>query len=231
MNEGAVIAEREAFCKRLKFAREASGQTLEAISEASKIQVSLLARLERGDMSRWPNGIFRRAFIREYASAIGLPVEQVVNEFTRLFPDDGTAPVVQGSLLLPDSFEDLRLTLAPDNPWSLGVTRTRALAVLADVFVVLVVGFLVSQFATIGYWTATGIFALIYYPVAALFAGTTVALWLSAQAFADWRRLVYGAVSNKPSLIERPRLVFRRSDLQGAIESVDSAIDTLRAAK
>jgi transcriptional regulator with XRE-family HTH domain len=135
MNEGAVIAEREAFCKRLKFAREASGQTLEAISDASKIQVSLLARLERGDMSRWPNGIFRRAFIREYASAIGLPVEQVVNEFTRLFPDDGTAPVVQGSLLLPDSFEDLRLTLAPDNPWSLGVTRTRALAVLADVAV------------------------------------------------------------------------------------------------
>ena len=229
MHEGAVIAEREAFCKRLKFAREASGQTLEAISEASKIQGSLLASLERGDISRWPSGIFRRAFIREYASAIGLPTDQVVNEFTRLFPDDGTAPVTQGSLLLPDSFEDLRLTLAPESPWSIAVTRTRALATLADVLVVLVFGYLVTQVLTTGYWTATGIVALLYYSVATLLVGTTAAFWLSAQSFANWPWLARRG--DKPSTVERPRLVFRRRDLPDAIESVDSAIDSLRAVK
>ena len=161
MHEGAVIIERESFCKRLKFAREASGLTLEAISEASKIQVSLLTSLERGDLSRWPTGIFRRAFIREYATAIGLPSDQIVNEFTRLFPEDGSAPVAQGSRLLPDSFEDLRLTLDAGHAWSLtAIDRTRAVTTVADVLAVLVAGYVVAQFATIGYGSAIGIVAL-----------------------------------------------------------------------
>ena len=50
----------------------------EEIAEKTKISPSLLAGIERGDCSRWPGGIYSRAWIREYASAIGLDAEQIV---------------------------------------------------------------------------------------------------------------------------------------------------------
>jgi len=48
----------------------------------------LFAELERGDVSKWPQGIFRRAHLCAYVSAIGLPTQPVLAEFLRLFPSD-----------------------------------------------------------------------------------------------------------------------------------------------
>lgn len=79
---------QEAFGSRLRLERERRGLTLRAISDSTKIKESLLAGLERGDVSNWPGGLFRRAYLRDYASAIGLPTEPLVEEFVRLFPDD-----------------------------------------------------------------------------------------------------------------------------------------------
>ena len=67
-----MTAAGHSFGRRLRDARERKGIALEAVAESTKIKMSLLAGLERGDVSRWPNGIFRRAFVREYAAAIGL---------------------------------------------------------------------------------------------------------------------------------------------------------------
>jgi len=54
-----------------------------------------LEALERDDVSHWPAGIFRRAFIRAYAHAIGLEPDVVVREFLELYPDpiEVVAPV------------------------------------------------------------------------------------------------------------------------------------------
>ena len=41
--------------------------------------------LERNDYSRWPTGIFARAFVRDYARALWA-ADEVVDEFCRLFP-------------------------------------------------------------------------------------------------------------------------------------------------
>ena len=49
--------------------------------------MSLLEALERDDVSHWPSGIFRRAFIRAYAHAIGLDPDVVVREFLEVHPD------------------------------------------------------------------------------------------------------------------------------------------------
>jgi hypothetical protein len=38
-------------------------------------------------LSRWPSGVFRRAFMRSYAEAIGLDPDEVVREFLERFPD------------------------------------------------------------------------------------------------------------------------------------------------
>jgi transcriptional regulator with XRE-family HTH domain len=72
---------------RLRQRREQQGIALATIAEETKIKPSLLDALERDDVSRWPSGIFRRAFVRAYAHAIGLDPDVVVREFLELYPD------------------------------------------------------------------------------------------------------------------------------------------------
>src|SRR2546428_5689025 len=85
----------ERFGARLRQQRDRQQITLTSISEQTKINVSLLEALERDDVSHWPAGIFRRAFIRAYAQAIGLDPAVVVGEFLELYPDpiEVVAPV------------------------------------------------------------------------------------------------------------------------------------------
>jgi len=80
------------FSARLCQQRERQGITLTEIATQTKISVSLLEGLERGDLSHWPSGIFRRAFIRAYAKAIGLNPDTVVREFIDLYPEAEVVP-------------------------------------------------------------------------------------------------------------------------------------------
>jgi hypothetical protein len=88
---------RESFGARLRQRREDQQIALSAIAEQTKIKLSLLEGLERDDVSRWPSGIFRRAFVRAYAHAIALPPDDVVREFLDRHPDPleelATAPL------------------------------------------------------------------------------------------------------------------------------------------
>jgi transcriptional regulator with XRE-family HTH domain len=77
----------ESFSARLRQRREQQQISLSAIADQTKIKLSLLEALERGDVSHWPSGIFRRAFIRAYAHAIGLEPDVVVREFLEIYPD------------------------------------------------------------------------------------------------------------------------------------------------
>jgi transcriptional regulator with XRE-family HTH domain len=83
------------FGARLRSQRERLQIALATIAEETKISVALLEALERDDVSRWPGGLFRRAYVRTYAQKIGLDPEQVVREFLQLYPDpiEGTSPV------------------------------------------------------------------------------------------------------------------------------------------
>src|SRR5882757_3941239 len=77
----------ESFGARLRQRRERQQIALTTIAEQTKIKVSLLEGLERDDVSHWPVGIFRRAFVRSYACAIGLEPTSVLEEFLALHPD------------------------------------------------------------------------------------------------------------------------------------------------
>jgi Helix-turn-helix domain len=79
---------------RLRNERERRQIPLSSISANTKISSSLFEALERGDVSRWPSGIFRRSFIRAYASAIGLDPDAVAREFLEQFPDPLEPPRV-----------------------------------------------------------------------------------------------------------------------------------------
>jgi transcriptional regulator with XRE-family HTH domain len=77
----------ESFGARMREQRERQQVALSTIAEQTKIKVSLLEALERDDVSHWPSGIFRRAFIRAYAHAIGLEPDAVLREFLDIYPD------------------------------------------------------------------------------------------------------------------------------------------------
>jgi hypothetical protein len=86
----------QGFGARLRQRREEQAIALSAIAEQTKIKLSLLEALERDDVSQWPSGIFRRAFIRAYAHAIGLNPDDVVREFLEVHPDPADAlPAVE----------------------------------------------------------------------------------------------------------------------------------------
>jgi transcriptional regulator with XRE-family HTH domain len=143
-----VTAEHESFGLRLKTHRERCGITLESIVDSTKIKRSLLASLERGDVSQFPLGIFRRAYVRSYANAIGLPAERIVAEFVQLFPEPGetsqrTAAVVEIARPVPapepaptpepDGGESaLRLTLAVEGRARTLAVRERTTAAAID---------------------------------------------------------------------------------------------------
>jgi transcriptional regulator with XRE-family HTH domain len=77
----------ESFGARLREQRERQQIVLAAIADQTKIKLSLLEGLERDDISRWPDGIFRRAYIRAYASAIGLDADVVLRDFLQMYPE------------------------------------------------------------------------------------------------------------------------------------------------
>src|SRR5262245_24726070 len=77
----------EGFGARLRHQREKHEIALATIAERTKIKVSLLEELERDDISHWPTGIFRRAFVRGYAASIGIDQETAVREFLEQFPE------------------------------------------------------------------------------------------------------------------------------------------------
>jgi transcriptional regulator with XRE-family HTH domain len=77
----------ESFGARLREQRERQQLTLAAIADQTKIKLSLLDGLERDDLSHWPEGIFRRSYIKTYAQAIGLAPDTVLREFLELHPE------------------------------------------------------------------------------------------------------------------------------------------------
>jgi transcriptional regulator with XRE-family HTH domain len=91
------MTDSAAFGARLRREREHRGVSLQDIAQETKITRGLLDDLERGDLSRWPAGIFGRAFIRSYAESIGLEPREVLTEFLRLVPlDEGLPPPPPG---------------------------------------------------------------------------------------------------------------------------------------
>ena len=80
-----LINQRRAFGDRLRRQRERQGVALTEIAETTKVAVSLFASLERGDCSRWPGGVYNRAFIRGYAKAVQLDPDETAAEFAECY--------------------------------------------------------------------------------------------------------------------------------------------------
>jgi hypothetical protein len=161
---------RHAFCAQLKASRERRGISLQAISERTKVSEGLFADLERCDVSRWPTGIYRRSFFREYAALIGLPGESTVSEFVRLFPED--LRDATSELLVPGP---LRLTLA--RPFWRHVSPLHVAAAGLDLVVVVLSAAFIASFAQLNLWVALGVMALAYHTVGTFIRGCSLGTW------------------------------------------------------
>jgi len=169
--EAAAIQLRHSFCTQLKAARERRGISLRFIAEATKVSESLYAELERCDVARWPTGLYRRAFIREYAGLIGLPVEFTVSEFVRLFPEDLDQPT--SDVVVPGP---LRLTLA--RPFWRHVSPLHVLAAGLDLTLIILGSVGVMRVTQVNFWIVAALIALTYHIAGTVLRGCSLGAWM-----------------------------------------------------
>ena len=175
--EAAAAVARLEFCEHLKDVRQRRGVTLAEIAERSKVNEGLYAALERGDVSRWPTGIYRRAFFRAYALAIGLPVDAALSDFVRLFPEDGDQRV---SPVSSAPAGPMRMTLA-GRVW-MRTSRVHVLAALVDLLIVGAITAALAWWMPVGISTVTAVVAVVYYSLAtACLTCSPGAWWLRAR--------------------------------------------------
>ena len=180
-----VSDEQAEFGAQLRLERERRGIALSTVAETTKIAESLLAALERGDVAKWPQGIYRRAFFREYARAIGAPVDAATADFQRLFLEAGSALREGG---------DLRLTLAPEKPRRARSVMAKMGTAVLDACAVIVAGLAVSRALTLDLWIVTAVIALAYQILGTIVLGRSPAL-----------SVVRSALSQREGSVERVR--------------------------
>jgi cytoskeletal protein RodZ len=96
--------------EKLRRQRERRGVSLDRIADTTKIGRRLLVSLEVGDCSRWPAGLYSRAYVRLYAQAVGLDAEELVDEFAECFPRIAWP---EGRLQAPVAVEHTPSSFAP----------------------------------------------------------------------------------------------------------------------
>ena len=70
----------------LKKAREANGLSLDDLQQLTKIQKRYLVGIENGDYGMMPGKFYVRAFIKQYAEAVGLNPEELFEQYSNEVP-------------------------------------------------------------------------------------------------------------------------------------------------
>ena len=157
----------------LRAHRERQGLTLEALAQSIKVNRSLLADLEGNDVSRWPPGIYGRALAREYAKSIGLPADDVVQQFLDLLaaPEQRSGALVRRAVALADAPAEFRMTLADASIDARRQMAQRLIGAAGELTFVVAMGFVAALATGLPEWTANAIVALMWVPVTAVLCG------------------------------------------------------------
>ena len=175
---------------RLRAERERRGISIDTIASVTKVGSDLWDGLERNDFSRWPSGIFARAFVRDYARALALDADEVVNEFCRLFPigDRRVSRLIQAQAQLighdltyaePGALPedgDRRAHAHEVNEEQLAVRMrilARSLATALDAVCTMSLAYGISRWMDINFWAIAGVITVMYYTVMTIAIGTS----------------------------------------------------------
>jgi hypothetical protein len=187
------MSDGDTFGLRLQLAREKSGVSLAWIAERTKVPVALWQAMERNDFSRWPGGIFARAYIRHYATLVGLDPGEVVDEFCRHFPNGdrragsllreqaaiiGAASQYQDEPLPSGGDRRVESKAQPPPPASIPWTpvRERAAGVLGDLLILVLASAALAAMLGVGLLPAIGAVCLSYHVLGSVLLGSSPGL-------------------------------------------------------
>ncbi len=184
------MPDRDQFGPRLRRERERRRISLERIAEATNVSADLWEAMERNDFSRWPSGIFARAFVRDYARALGLDADAVVNEFCRHFEvgDRRTSRIIGAQAdLLGHPHDEGTAELLPAGRERRAAARAaapavpvraryapRTVAAAIDTACVFSLALVAARVTGMGFWTAAGAAALTYQTTATVIVGASL---------------------------------------------------------
>ena len=190
----------DSFGARLRRERERRRISIKSIAESTNIRAALFEQLERGDASKWPSGIFRRSFIRAYASAIGWIRRRPYAISSSRFRIPAQAPIGCGC----EGLRPSRLARAPELRLRLatgGVAPGRWLAAFCDIVVLAVIA-LTSVVVFRQLWMPLAICMCAYYAVGTVLTGATPGVF-----FLGWYRRL-GQTTPKPIAASRSAAPF-----------------------
>jgi hypothetical protein len=185
------MSERDTFGPRLRSERERRGISIDTIVLVTKVGADLWLGLERNDFSKWPSGIFARAFVRDYAKAVGLDADEIVDEFCRLFPlgDRRAARIIRAQAAIighdPSAVEDTALIPAEGDRRSIARERKaeararnirlapRTVAAAIDATCMLSLAGIGSAVAGVGFWGSVGVTAILYFSLSTILSGAS----------------------------------------------------------
>ena len=197
-SESSYTESQREFCLALKAIRERKGITLTEIATATKIPAFMFAALERSDLRRWPKGLFRRSFFRDYARMIGLDQAEACAEFVRLFPDGSSAASAKAAGSADHADQESSLRLSFDTTWHgpRAHVLSRLLALLIDALTVTLVAVAFAWVRDMDRPTTIAIAALAYFSLATAVFGETPATWVLAR-----RRSIIDAITQGPAAV------------------------------
>jgi transcriptional regulator with XRE-family HTH domain len=208
-----LMSEQDTFGPRLRSERERRGISIETIVTVTKVGADLWLGLERNDFSKWPSGIFARAFLRDYAKAVGLDADDVVDEFCRLFPhgDRRAARLIKAQAEIighsPGALEDPALVPRDGDRRSIARVRKaqvrarrirlapRTVAAAIDVACTASLAMLGPALAGAGFWASAGVAGVVYYSLSTILSGAS--LGTHAVAFLRQRMPALFAVHDR----------------------------------
>jgi len=200
------------FGRQLRVERERRGISLESIVIKTKIRKAYLTDLENGDLSNWPIGeVFRRAYVRDYATAVGLSPESVFADFVSVTSHGEPLAVEQ---------TPLALTFDTAPHWYATLTSRRALATAVDVIALLLIGALCSLIAGGSTVATAGVIALVYFPLTTALLGRGLSCWFLDNYQSRRQGL---AIRRMASLDEAPRMFLDPASDRAPLRAVPSA--------
>jgi len=182
----------EAFGPNLRRIRLRRGISLDELSTRTNVSADLWEAMEHNDFSRWPTGVAARAYVREYATIVGIDPDETVDDFCRTVPhgDRRREPLVRGAAeflrhdlawedhLPPDVKVDRRVSRKNHHDRVIDRQTLRAAASLTDLLVVTAIASVAAMTLRGNFWTTVGVVGLLYHAISMALLGGTPAAWV-----------------------------------------------------
>jgi cytoskeletal protein RodZ len=126
---------------RLKEARQQKGYSLEDLQEITKIQKRYLVGIEEGNYDSMPGSFYVRAFIKQYAEAVGLNANEILEQYQHEVPNTQATDVAKSF----STSQDRRKLAKTTNTNKMMETMPKVIVVLFIIAILVIMAVLISK--------------------------------------------------------------------------------------